>query len=37
MHHGRDYINLPTQTAVAARREWQKEVVFAEDNMLIEL
>ena len=37
MHHGRDYINLPTQTAVATRRAWNKAVIFAEDNMIIEL
>lgn len=37
VHHGRDYINLPTQTAVAARRAWGKDVIFAEDDMIIEL
>ena len=35
MHHGRDYINLPTQTAVATRKAWGKEVIFAEDDMKI--
>ena len=37
MHHGRDYVNQPTQTAVAARRVWGKDVIFAEDDMIIEL
>ena len=37
MHHGRDYINLPTQTAVASRRAWGGNVIFAEDDMRIEL
>ena len=37
MHHGRDYVNQPTQTAVATRRVWGKEVIFAEDDMLIEV
>ena len=37
VHHGRDYINLPTQTAVATRRAWGRDVIFAEDDMIIEL
>ena len=37
MHHGRDYLQQPTQTAVAARKAWGSYVAFAEDDMVVDL
>lgn len=37
VHHGRTFLNTPTQCRLASRHAWGSEVFFAEDNMVIEL
>ena len=36
MHHGRDYLDRPEETAELTRRAWGEPVVFADDAMTFE-
>lgn len=37
VHHGRTFLNTPTQCRLASNHAWGSEVFFAEDNMVVEL
>ena len=37
MHHGRTFLDKPVQCKLASKHAWGREVLFAEDNTVVEL